>query len=375
MGVSSAAVIPGASRPPGQATYVRVLCHDEDSAPERWKVGARVTLRDVAHAAGVSIKTASRVLNEDVYVADGTRERVLAAIAELEYEPDVVARSLRAGRDHSVAVIIDSLNDPFFATLAQTIESELTEAGYLVLVASSHRDPAQEARAASQLQQRRVAGVIVSPVPANTEWIAEAKVPVVAVDRPLSAEIAGTIVVDDHGGARTAVQHMISRGHQRIAYIGDPPEIHPASERVRGYRDALADHAIAIDDELVRADTLTAHQAAEVVEQLLGLSDPPTAIFCASRRASLGVVPTLHSLGRTDLALVGFGDFAMADSLRPGVTVVDHPADAVGMAAAKAMRTAIEAGESSGTTVIPLRLIERGSGEMQPLAPVLPSSS
>lgn len=328
-------------------------------------MGPRPTLRDVAREAGVSHKTASRVLNGYEFVSEATRSRVLEAMGRLEYEPDSMARSLRAGADRSVGVVIDSLGDPFFAEAAQAIEAELGRDGYLVMVASTHRDPVAEARIAAQMMRRRVAALIVCPALPTSPWLAEASVPLVMIDRRVEAEVLATVLVDDVGGASTVVDHLLSFGHRRIAFIGDPPTIDPARDRIDGYRGALARAGVDVNPELLRDDVLTPEEAASVVESLLALEEPPTAIFTASRRASIGAVAALHSMARTDVAIVGFGDIPMAESLKPAVSVIDHSAAEVGAVAARILRSILAgSGEAPGTVVLPLSLLERGSGEI-----------
>lgn len=330
-------------------------------------VQSRPTLRDVAQAAGVSHKTASRVLNDYPFVSDETRARVREAMASLHYEPDSMARSLRAGKDRSIGVIIDSLGDPFFAEAAQAIEAELANDGFLVMVASSHRDAAAESRIADQMIRRRVAALIVCPARPDSEWIGAADIPIVMIDRRVEAEVTATVLVDDVGGTLTVMEHLLAHGHRRIAFLGDPPTIDPALHRIEGYRRALREAGIEVDERLLRDDTLTPHEAAVAVEELLSVDEPPTALFTASRRASLGAVAALHSLHRTDVAIVGFGDIAMSETLTPAVTVIDHSAAEVGVVAAQTLREALASGSGPGGTItLPLQLIERGSGELTP---------
>ena len=161
--------------------------------------------------------------------------------------------------------------------------------------------------------------------------------------------------------------HLIAHGHRRIAYIGDTPAIPTSGARLRGYRDALARHQVEADENLVNTTSPTSQAAAEAVSALLGGSRPPTAILSATTRASLGVVPALHSAGRTDIGLVSFGDFPMADALRPAVTVVDHPGHEVGrVAAARLLARLDQPGLPVERIGVPARLIERGSGELTP---------
>jgi LacI family transcriptional regulator len=207
-------------------------------------------------------------------------------------------------------------------------------------------------------------------------------VPVVLVDRPALDLTADLVEIDDHRAAFDAVAHLIARGHRRIAYVGDTPAIATSAARLRGYRDALREHGLPVDEYLVRCDCDTSEDAARAVPALLsspppgssrpcssprGQDCPPTAILSATIRASLGVVPTLHAAGRTDVALVGFGDFPMAGTLRPPVTVVDHPGREVGQAAAARLLARLADPDLPAERIrVPAQIIPRGSGELYP---------
>jgi len=246
------------------------------------------------------------------------------------------------------------------------VELEMSRHGRSVLVTSTRRDPGWERDVIGRMMQRRVAGLLLCPAGGDHAWL-DPRVPVVLVDRPAPGLTADLVEIDDHRAAFDAVGHLIAHGHRRIAYIGDTPAIPTSAARLRGYRDALASHRIEADEQLVNCACPASQDAAEAVVALLGGSRPPTAILSATTRASLGVVPALHSAGRTDVGLVSFGDFPMADSLRPAITVVDHPGHEVGRSAAKRLLARLgQPGLPVERIQVPARLIERGSGELYP---------
>jgi len=333
-------------------------------------------LLDVANAAGVSLRTASRVLNEDPRVASVTRQRVREAMLDLRFSPDAMARSLRAGTDTAIGFVVESISDPFFAEVIDAVELEMSRHGRSVLVASTRRDPGWECDVIERMVQRRVAGLLLSPTGDDHSWLDPARVPVVLVDRPAPGLTADLVEIDDHRAAFDATAHLVSHGHQRIAYLGDTPAIPTSAARLRGYRDALAQHRIEVDERLVNCDCATSEAAARAVSAMIGGiqgtaenpgTRPPTAILSATTRASLGVVPALHAARRTDVALVSFGDFPMADTLRPAVTVVDHPGHEVGrVAAARLLARLASPGLPAERIRVPARIIERGSGELRP---------
>jgi LacI family transcriptional regulator len=323
----------------------------------------------------VSLRTASRVLNDDPRVAPLTRQRVREAMLELRFEPDAMARSLRAGTDTAVGFVVESIADPFFAAVIDAVEQEMSRHGRSVLVTSTRRDPEWERDLIGRMLQRRVAGLLLVPTGEDHSWLGPRRVPIVLIDRPAPGLPADLVEIDDHRAAFGAAAHLIAHGHRRIAYVGDTPAIPTSAARLRGYRDALAHHGIEVDEQLVNCGCATSQAAAGAVSALIGGSGPPagtapTAILSATTRASLGVVPALHAAGRTDIALVSFGDFPMADALRPAVTVVDHPGHEIGRAAAARLLARLGRPGPPGLPVeriqVPVRIIARGSGELRP---------
>jgi LacI family transcriptional regulator len=329
-------------------------------------------LLDVANAAGVSLRTASRVLNDDPRVAPDTRQRVRAAISDLSFQPDAMARSLRAGTDTAIGFVVESIADPFFAAVIDAVEQEMSRHGRSVLVASTRRDPDWERDVVERMLRRRVAGLLLTPASGSHAWLKPSKpgaphVPVVLVDREARDLSADLVEIDDHRAAYDAVTHLLAHGHQRIAYVGDTPAIATSAARLRGYRDALREHGVAADERLVRDDCPASTDAARATSALVSDPNPPTAILSATIRASLGVVPALHAAGRTDVALVAFGDFPMAGTLRPAVTVVDHPGRQVGAAAAARLLARLaDPGLPPERIRVPARIVPRGSGEQCP---------
>jgi LacI family transcriptional regulator len=330
-------------------------------------VSDRSILRDVAQTAGVSLRTASRVLNDDPRVAAATRERVQGVMKDLRYTPDLMARSLRGGTDATIGLVVESIADPFFSELVAAVESATSDDGRSVLVASTHGDAGRESRVVEQLLRRRISGLLVVPTAGDHSWLAGAASPLVLVDRPAEGLDADVVGIDDRRAAFDAVSHLIARGHRDIAYVGDFSQVATAAARLAGYRQAMAQHGLDVRDRLVHADCPTARAASAAVSSLLAETHQPTAVFSAATRCSLGVVPALHGHGRTDVALVGFGDFAMADALVPAVTVVDHSGSAVGLAAvARLARRISDPGLVPETVHVPVALVERGSGELLP---------
>lgn len=326
-----------------------------------------IRLRDVALAAGTSTKTASRVVNGDARVSDSTRMRVEEAIKELGYQVDVTARSLRRGVDDTIGVVVPTIGDPFFAQGLEMIEEMALAMGVNLLVASNSRSADHERELVEGLIGRRVAGLIITPGQADYSFLSANPTPVVFMDRHPHGATYGVVRVDDRGGAKAAVAHLIAHGHRRIALVTDDPNIATSALRRQGYHDALTEAGIAPDPSLEAIGCELSDQAFTATERLIGQSQPPTAIFSARSETSLGVIRALHNAERVDIAFVSFGDFEMADVLRPAITVIDHDPRQLAEAAMIRLRQAMERTQVDHTdTIVPLRLITRGSGEIRP---------
>jgi LacI family transcriptional regulator len=330
-------------------------------------------LIDVADAAGVSLRTASRVLNDDHRVAADTRSRVLDTMRSLDFQPDAVARSLRAGTDVSIGFVVESIADPFFAEVIDSVETAMARHGRPVLVASTHRDDLREQQVVQRMLHRRVAGLLLAPTSGDHSWLSPDRLPLVLIDRTATGVEADLIDIDDRQAADDAVTHLIEHGHRRIAYVGDSSSIPTSSARLEGYRLAHARHGLPVAESLVRSNSPSSREAAEAMAELLDQARGPegeaafTAVFSATTRASLGIVPVLHARSRTDIAFIGIGDFAMADALTPAITVVDHSGAQIGGAAAdRLIERLADPGRAVEHIRLPAAIIERGSGEIRP---------
>ena len=331
----------------------------------------RVTLVDVARAAGVSITTVSRVIKAGPNVRDDVRSRVQAAVDDLGYEPSAVARSLRSGRDATIGVVVDSLADDFFATFCHAIEQTAVERGLAVTIGTSGRDVARETGLVQRFLQRQVSGLVLVPVddaPGYLPWLRKAT-PTVFADRSVRPPGHDCIVGDDLDGAVQATRHLLAHGHRRIAFLGDATTLQTARVRLEGYRRAMAEAGADVDDRVVVTGCSEPSEAEVVARRLLALPDGPTAVFSSNMRCTTGLVRVLHAEHRTDVAVVGFGDFPLADVLSPAVTVVDQDPHHLGVLCAERLLARLDGDTADPvTTVVPVHLISRGSGEL-PCAP------
>jgi LacI family transcriptional regulator len=323
------------------------------------------TMREVAQRAGVSAKTVSRVLRNDRYVSDSVRERVNAAVSDLQYVPNTLAVSFRSGRDAAIGVAVPDIADPFFAQIIQAVEAVARARQTAVIVTSLGYEAEHEQAAVEALLQRQVQGLISCPVSADQSYLAPwaQRTPLVFVDRAPAGLVADCVIEDDLGGARLATEHLLARGHRRIAFVGDSDHAPTTMQRLKGYTRALADAGVPFDDELVHLGSADPGGIDEALGGLTRLGTPPTAVFSSNARTTLSVVPALQRLTGTRLALVSFGDFPMAAALRPSVTVIDQDPAAVGRFAAERLFKRIDEPTKRlrRRTVLPVSLIERMS--------------
>ncbi|WP_371783514.1 LacI family DNA-binding transcriptional regulator [Streptosporangium subroseum] len=322
----------------------------------------RPTMKDVAAAAEVALKTVSRVVNEEPGVNAATAARVVAAIERLGYRRNEGARVLRKGRTASIGLVIEDVADPFYSGISRAVEDVALRHGSLVLSGSTGKEPERERGLVLTFCSRRVDGLIIVPTGSDHEYLLpelDAGIAAVFADRPGGLDV-DTVLSDNSGGARTGVTHLIRHGHRRIAYVGDSASIFTATERLYGYRHALRDAGLPYDESLVA--TGPAEQAGTALTGMLSLDDPPTAVFTGNSRITVAVLRTGHRL-----AMVAFDDFELADLLVPGVTVVAQDPVRLGSTAAELLfrRLAGELGTPERIE-LPTRLIPRGSGELRP---------
>ncbi|GLX00193.1 LacI family transcriptional regulator [Microtetraspora sp. NBRC 16547] len=341
-------------------------------------------MNDVAAVAGVALKTVSRVVNNEPGVNASTAERVHAAIESLGYRRNDGARTLRRGRTASIGLVIEDVADPFYSGLSRAVEDIALDEGCLVFTGSSGEDPSRERELVLAFCARRVDGLIIVPAGTDHDYLTpeiDAGIAAVFADRPPGAgPDADTVVCDNAGGARAGTEHLLAHGHRRVAFLADSPSIFTATERLRGYREALASAGLPYDEELVAMGPPDRARALADLDRLFRLADPPTALFTGNgqttvatlRALAAATAPVLRAVpgGPADrhappVAIVGFDDFQLADLL--GITVVAQDPARLGRTAAELLfrRLSGENGPPQRLE-LPTRLLVRGSGELPP---------
>ncbi|UQU66602.1 LacI family transcriptional regulator [Couchioplanes caeruleus] len=328
----------------------------------------RPTLTQVAALAGVSLKTASRALNDEPNVAEATGRRVREAADLLGYRLNGIARELRRGATSAlVGLISGDLTNPFYSAVASGIERELRQHGLQLVTANNDEDAELERALVDAFLERRVRALLVVPSGEGHEYLAiegNRGVPFVFLDRPPDGLEADAVLIDNVGGARAAGEHLIAAGHRRIALVADLARMAPQRGRIDGFVQAM--EAAGNDGwrPYLRTDVHDVHRAERTVRELLELEPAPTALFTTNNRLTTGALRALRGHPQPP-ALIGFDDFDLADVI--GATVVAHDSVAMGREAARLAHQRISGFSGPARTVtISTSVIARGSGERAP---------
>ncbi|MEV5569940.1 LacI family DNA-binding transcriptional regulator [Spirillospora sp. NPDC052269] len=324
----------------------------------------RPTISDVAAAAGVSVKTVSRVINNAPSVRPEVTDRVLAAIGELGFRRNHIASSLRSGQSTAtIGLIIEDLANPFYSAIAAAVGRYARERGTHLITASSEESPELERRLFLELCQRRVDGLIIVPAGGDHSYMRpelEMNTQVVFLDRPPAGILADSVLVDNAGGTRAGLEALLGRGHRRIGVISDSTTIYTARERLAGVRAAFAAAGVPYDEALVRTDVAHPDQAAAAATAMTRGDDPPTAFFCGNNRITVGVLAALGGLDQ-DVDLLAFDDFELADLMPRPLTVIAYDVGEFGRTAAARLFDRIGGDRSwPAETVLPTHLVRRG---------------
>lgn len=311
---------------------------------------ASASIVEVAARAGVSLGTVSNVLNRPERVSPATRERVLAAIAELGYVRNEAARQLRAGHSRTVGLVVLDVGNPFFTDVAAGAEEVAAEYGLTVQLCNSGDDTVRETRHLQTLQEQRCFGVLITPIGARTSVLAAIRrmgTPVVLVDRGSNRQMC-SVSVNDCVGGELAVGHLVAQGHRRLGFVGGPMSIKQVSERLTGARSAMREAGLR-DGSLTVFDTprLDIACGRAVGDRIVALptATRPTAVFCANDLLALGLLQqTVRSGLRVpeDVAIIGYDDIDFAAAATVPLSSVRQPRADLGRAA---MRRLIEESE------------------------------
>ncbi len=327
------------------------------------------TIRDVAERAGVAPITVSRVINNSGYVSPETRARVEAAIEELQYVPNSLARSLRFKRTHTLALVLTDITNPFWTTVARGVEDVASSQGFNVILCNTDESEGKQDEYLKVLLQKRVDGFLLVPASSTPEpihLIQSQRIPVVVLDRRVPDVQVDVVRGDSEGGGYEITRLLLSMGHRRIAMLSGPKSVSTAADRVAGYRRALAEAGVPSDFEMAYYGEYTQESGYRLAKLALSASPPPTALFAANNFIAIGALQALREAGLRvpdDVSLVSFDDIPPAFVIEPFLTVVCQPAYEMGQAATQLLlsRLSGEAPEEPQEIVLPVEVIIRRS--------------
>lgn len=329
-------------------------------------------IHDVARKARVSSATVSRVLAGNESVNAQLRERVLDAVEELKYQPNRVAQSLRVQRSSTIGLIMPDIQNALFVSLVRAVEDFAYAHQLTVILCNTDDKPEKERSYLDIMRAQQAAGLIVVPTHHGDAdalpSVQASGTPVVLVDREIAGFDADTVLVDNVGGARLGVGHLIEEGYQRIAIIAGPQDLTPGRRRLQGYHSAHRDAGLQSQPELVKIGTFKRDSGYQLTHELLDSPEPPDAIFASNNLMALGSLRALHERGvriPDTVALISFDDMPWAEDLNPPLTVIAQPSYEMGQQAVESLLQRIRYPAASYRTVIlqPQLIIRQSSSK------------
>ena len=342
---------------------------------------SKLTIRDIALLAGVSVATVSRVINNSDKLRNETRQRVQQVMREHNYVPNAAARDLSFQRSEVVAAVVPDLKNPFFYGVIDGITKVAEENHYQVLILNTNEDADREYSILTALRQRNVAGILISAAGVRDtrtakllEEYCSAGIPVVLIDRFIEGgDSLDAVIADNEAGTYEAVCELIQQGHERIALIAGKKEYSPVYERELGYRRALTENGIRISKQYIAYGDQMADKSYQCMRHLLSLSLPPTAVFCGNNMMSLGALRYLIENGLTageDIAVMGFDDISILNSLGIPLSVVARSEKEMGVKAMEKLLRHINDKDAEPVRVsVPTELILRGTEKAKGVTP------
>jgi LacI family transcriptional regulator len=325
----------------------------------------RITLKDVAALAGVSIKTASRALAGEPGVNVQTLATIKSAAKKLDYRPNRLAQQLRGGQTtHAMALLIGELHNPFYSEVAAGVESVLRPHGFDIFIASTNEDVDTEKHLIENFIERSVEGILILPASQDHFYLENERrrgTPIIFLDRPPVNVLADSVTLDNRKATQDAIEYLFDEGHKNIAVLADAENVWTARERVVGVRDAYNSKKIQIDESLIINGVTALDAILETLTRLLALPKDraPTAILALNNQITIGVISALQKL-KQPLGLVGFDDFDLAEVL--STTVVRHSPFELGRQGALLALDRLEnPNRKPSHIVMQAELVDRGS--------------
>ena len=289
------------------------------------------TINDVAKQAGVSITTVSYVITGKRFVSDDLKEKVHQAMKEVGYRPNNLARSLRLGKSDTIGLIIPDSSNLFFAEISRYIEDIGFDNQYTVFICNSDDNSKKQETYIDVLIAKQVDGIVfisVTNAQANLDKLKETNVPFVIVDRDEHAGDTDLVLADNLTGGQVAVNHLFALGHTKIACIAGPSSSNPSADRVQGYKKALEENGAPFRPDYMASGDFRFKSGEKAMDQLLALSDPPTAVFVCNDMMAIGAIRSINQHGLSvpdDISLIGFDDSPIAEAVSPALTTISQP--------------------------------------------------
>lgn len=296
----------------------------------------RTSIKDIARIARVSHSTVSRALRESPLVNPETAEKIRRIAAESGFRASAVARSLATSRTNTIGVVVTSIADPFVAEVVQGIEDQAVAANYSVFLANCNADAEREIKTVHSFEDRRVDGIVVTASRVGALYgslLERMQIPIVLLNNQHPSHFAHSVLIENFEASKAMVAHLIALGHRRIAYVGDRFGYSSDSERFSGYRAALDEADVPFQPGLVVHGNGRVEGGTAAMEELLALSQAPTAVFCYNDMTAIGALKTLRAHGLSvpgDISLAGFDDLPLALYMEPPLTTVRQPKHEMG---------------------------------------------
>ncbi|MER9686569.1 MULTISPECIES: LacI family DNA-binding transcriptional regulator [unclassified Mesorhizobium] len=314
------------------------------------------TMAEVARRAGVSVSTVSHVVNNTRFVSLEKARLINDAIAAMGYQPNELARSLKASTTNSVGLAISAISNPYFTDIICAVEAECARLGLMVFLSDTQEDPDRELQVVRAFHQRRVDGVILAPSGSPQraiDYLADKKMPCVLIDR-FADQRFDQIGVENETSMRALIDHVASFGHKRIGYIAGQPGLTTTRERIEAFQASLAANGLESVPRYLSAENVDTAAATASTHAILSLPSPPTALVTGNNMTTIGAVRAIREKGLTipgDLSLAGFDDFEWADCFEPRLTLVAQPCTEIGRQAAALLSARIAATGSAPRSV------------------------
>lgn len=306
----------------------------------------KLTIKDIALKAGVSITTVSQILNnKGSRFSEETREKVLKVVAETNYKPDFFAQSMITKRSKTIGMIVPDVTDFFFSKLIEGVETYLNSLGYMILLCNSKHDAALEKKYFDELRHRSVEGIIIAtPNLLDAEIMAvclnpKKEIPIVLVDLGKNQRNEGKLIVEEYKGVYDAVEFLIDSGHRRIGFLREVDDYYQLSERITGYLNCLEDYKIPYDASIVAESYLTIAGGYKATKELFSRqTEKITALVCTNDQMAVGAYQAIYEEGLRvpeDISVIGFDGLEIGEFLAPALTTVHQPVFEIGFSAAK----------------------------------------